>query len=169
MKYRPLTADDYDIWRSIRLEALLGHPDSYLTTYDDELTRPRSQSVNWLASGKLMAAFDGDELCAVMSVGPEGPATMAHRGWVHAVYCRPNWRGVASRRLIDYAVSKARAKGLLQLELYVGSTNARAIGFYERFGIRMCGRIPCTVRIEGQFQDDLHYWLPLDHDPDTRG
>lgn len=162
MKFRPLTAGDYDLWRAIRLEALSAHPDSYLTTYEDELARPKAQSIEWLASGKLLGAFDDEDLCAVMSINPEDPAAMAHRGWIYAVYCRPKWRGVASRGLMGYAISKARADGLLQLELYVEATNARAITFYERIGFQLCGRMPRAVRVGDQFQDDLHYWLQLD-------
>ncbi|MFT4960312.1 MAG: GNAT superfamily N-acetyltransferase [Paracoccaceae bacterium] len=117
----------------------------------------------------MLAAFDGDDLCAVMSVDREGPTAMAHRGWIHAVYCRSNWRGVASRGLMHYAVARARTDGFLQLKLYVEATNARAIAFYERAGFQLCGRIPRAVCVAGQFQGDLHYWQPIDQDPDTRG
>lgn len=170
MKFRSLTADDIEFWREIRLEALSAHPESYLTTYEEELARPKTQSVDWLASGALMGAFDGGDLCAVMSVNPKKPSALAHRGWIYAVYCRPNWRGgPASQGLMEYAISTARTNGLLQLELYVEATNNRAIAFYERFGFRLCGRMPRAVRVADTFQDDLHYWLPLDHDSDAQG
>ncbi len=170
MKFKPLTADDYVNWRDIRLEALSAHPESYLTTHEEEFARPRSQSIDWLASGALMGAFDGDSLCSVMSVNPEKSSVMAHRGWIHAVYCRPNWRGgPASQGLMEYAMSMARANGLLQLELYVEAANARAIAFYERFGFQLCGRVPRAVCVADQFRDDLHYWLPLDHDSEAQG
>jgi ribosomal protein S18 acetylase RimI-like enzyme len=170
VKFRHLTPDDYNIWRNIRLEALSAHPQSFLTTYEEELARPESQSNDWLASGSLMGAFDGDDLCAVMSIDPEKPPAMAHRGWIHTVYCRPNWRGgPMSRGLMDYAIAQAKEAGLLQLELYVEATNTRAIAFYERFGFQLCGRIPRAVRIADQFQDDLHYWLPLDHALPAKG
>lgn len=169
MKFRPLTADDYDQWRDIRLEALSAHPESYLTTYDEELARPRSHSIDWLASGALMGAFE-DGLCAVLSVAPEKSSAMAHRGWIHAVYCRADWRnGLASQGLMDYAISTARASGLLQLELYVEATNLRAIAFYESFGFQLCGRLPRAVRFNGRYLDDLHYCLPLDNDPKAQG
>lgn len=161
MNFRALTGADYDLWKAIRLEALSNHPESYLTTYDEERARPRSESMDWLQSGAVLGAFDGNLLCAVLSVDAECHPSMAHRGWIHAVYCRPDWRGGVMDGLMRFAVGKARDDGLLQLELYVEAENARAIRFYERIGFEKAGRLPRAVHINGQFQDDLHYWLPL--------
>jgi len=161
--YRPLIAEDYQVFRAIRLESLSRHPSSFLTTLDEEQARPKSATVEWLASGAVLGAFEAKHLCAILSVDPERHPAMSHRGWIHAVYVRPDWRGgpVASG-LFEYAASKARADGLLQLELYVEAENTRAIRFYERAGFELCGRIPRAIRFADGFQDDLHYCRRLD-------
>ncbi len=163
MIYRGLTPQDYHTWRDIRLEALSHHPESYLTSHEEELARPRSATIKRLESGTVLGAFKGRDLCAVLTIDPEAHPAQAHRAWLNAVYVRPDWRGgPVAQGLLEHAVTKATADGLLQLELYVEENNTRAIRFYEKAGFELCGRIPRAVRFSDAFQDDLHYWLRLD-------
>lgn len=163
MIYRSLTADDYGVFRAIRLEALSRHPSSFLTTFDEEHIRPKAVTVEWLDSGAVLGAFEAKDLCAILSVDPERHPAVCHRGWIHAVYVRSDWRrGPVASGLFEYATSNARADGLLQLELYVEADNTRALRFYERAGFELCGRILRAARFADGFQDDLHYCHRLD-------
>lgn len=46
-------------------------------------------------------------------------------------------------------------QGIGQLELFVASSNARAIAFYTRTGFREVGRIPNATLSDGRAETDL--------------
>lgn len=165
MSVRPLTVEDYDAWRTIRLEALRDAPDAFLTTAAEEEARPTEDTHAFLAKGILYGTWDGLDLSGVMAMMPETHDATRHRAWIVAVYVRPDWRGrSAADQLLMHVIALARAQGIAQLELHVSEGNARAIGFYQRHGFEICGRLPRAMRRDGRDIHELHMWRPLDTD-----
>jgi GNAT superfamily N-acetyltransferase len=163
MIIRTLTADDLADWRAIRLEALKRLPEAFLTTYAEERQKNDADVSAMLDKGGVLGAFSDQDLAAVLSLDPETRTALAHRAWINAVYVRPDWQGSdVAHQLLNAAILKAKARGFVQLELYVASDNPRAIRFYERAGFVLAGRMPRAVRLADRYQDDLHYVLEID-------
>lgn len=163
MIIRTLTADDLADWRAIRLEALKRLPEAFLTTYAEERQKNDADVSAMLDKGGVLGAFSDQDLAAVLSLDPETRTALAHRAWINAVYVRPDWQGSdVAHQLLNAAILQAKARGFVQLELYVASDNPRAIRFYERAGFVLAGRMPRAVRLADRYQDDLHYVLEID-------
>ncbi|QBF33215.1 GNAT family N-acetyltransferase [Thalassococcus sp. S3] len=163
MTIRILTPHDLVDWRAIRLEALKTFPEAFLSTYADEKAKSDDEVRERLAQNCIIGRFDGTDLTAVLSLDPETAAPLAHRVWINAFYVRATWRGgPAAHELLQDAIVQARARGFAQIELYVAEENNRAIRFYERAGFERCGLMPRAVRLPDRYQNDLHYWMPLD-------
>lgn len=160
---RRLAPGDLAAWRAFRIEALTLSPESFLMTLAEEEARPDEALVADLADRPVLGCFDGDRLTGCVALrGMEGPA-FAHRAWVGTVYVSPERRGRGDAdQLMEAVAGVAREAGHLQLELYVLSTNARAIRFYERHGFRVTGTLPRAVHRNGAFEDDLHMVRRLD-------
>jgi ribosomal protein S18 acetylase RimI-like enzyme len=106
------------------------------------LTRPWNDPATDIAfcvgspTAALLVGWDDGEgqtspIGSVM-VGHDG-----HRGWVYYVAVDPNRQGEGlGAQLMAEAEAWLKAKGAPKLQLMVRSTNARAIGFYERLGYK---------------------------------
>ncbi|WP_433988722.1 hypothetical protein SuNHUV7_23730 (plasmid) [Pseudoseohaeicola sp. NH-UV-7] len=163
MIIRRLTADDLADWRDIRLEALQRLPEAFLTTYAEERQKKDADVSKMLDQGCVLGAYSDRDLAAVLSLDSETRMALAHRAWINAVYVRPDWQGSgAAHQLLNAAIMQAKARGIVQLELYVACDNPHAIRFYERAGFVLAGRMPRAVRLADRYQDDLHYVLKID-------
>ena len=163
MIIRRLTADDLADWRDIRLEALQRLPEAFLTTFAEERQKKDADVSKMLDQGCVLGAYSDRDLAAVLSLDPETRTALAHRAWNNAVYVRPDWQGSgAAHQLLTAAITQAKARGLVQLELYVACDNPHAIRFYDRAGFVLAGRMPRAVRLADRYQDDLHYVLKID-------
>jgi len=160
---RRLWPGDLAAWRAFRVEALTQSPESFLMTLAEEEARPDGALAADLEERPVLGRFEGDRLTGCIALrGMEGP-DFAHRAWVGTVYVSPERRGSGDAdRLMEAMADVARQAGHLQLELYVLSTNARAIRFYERHGFRVAGELPRAVYRDGVFEDDLHMVRRLD-------
>ena len=160
---RRLTPGDVATWRAFRIEALVQSPESFLMTLAEEEARPDEALVADVVERPVLGRFDGDRLTGCIALrGMEGPE-FEHRAWVGTVYVSPERRGSGDAdRLMEAVTAVARDAGHLQLELYVLSTNARAVRFYERHGFRVTGELPRAVYRDGAFEDDLHMVRRLD-------
>lgn len=160
---RQLGTGDLAAWRAFRVEALTLSPESFLMTLAEEVARPDEALAADLEERPVLGRFEGDRLTGCIALrGMEGP-DFAHRAWVGTVYVSPERRGSGDAdRLMEAMADLAREAGHLQLELYVLSSNARAIRFYERHGFRVMGELPRAVYRDGAFEDDLHMVRRLD-------
>lgn len=94
------------------------------------------QSEQW-ARGSNIAAFDGEQLAACMTVYPDN-TDLPDIGFSEYIFTRPAWRG---RRialpLICHGLSYLRTLGLKIAQLDVRSDNQKAIRLYEVSGYRV--------------------------------
>jgi ribosomal protein S18 acetylase RimI-like enzyme len=136
---RPFLADEWPLYRDLRLRALQDSPDAYGSILaleaglsDDEWSERLARGVQSQNELPLMAECDG-ESCGLAWVRlDDGAPESAHlyQMWVAAEYRR---RGVG-RALVDAAGAWARGMGARRLELDVTSNNAAAILLYEGAG-----------------------------------
>lgn len=91
----------------------------------------------------LVAEADGKIVGSVM-VGYEG-----HRGWINYLAVEPvRQREGIGRALMDEAERVLRAAGCPKIALQVRTTNATAVGFYERLGFARDDVVSLGKRLE---------------------
>ncbi|MDR6670155.1 GNAT family N-acetyltransferase [Rhizobium sp. 1399] len=152
---RRLSADELDLYRAIRLEALRSEPSSFATTIEDWLRLSREE---WLArmASAVFVAFEENEPVGMMGLSRQMPSKMNHRARLVGVYLRKNLRGSGvAADLLDAVCDHAKSIGIQQLELTVSAEVARALRFYERHGFEAVGRVPNALRDEGEIIDEL--------------
>jgi len=154
--YRVLTPQDQPEWRELRLLGLKHHPESFLTTYDEQLVRPAEVERALLAQGKSWGAFLDGALVAMMAISQETAAAAAHRASVMAVFVSPavQGRGIG-RAFVEHIKGAAKARRIWQLELLVAEINHDAQRFYRRAGFREVGRLPNAALQNGVAYTDI--------------
>ncbi|GAB2882823.1 GNAT family N-acetyltransferase [Myroides odoratimimus subsp. xuanwuensis] len=130
---RRLGADDWRLWRGIRLRALEESPDAFGSTLARELAFGESE---WRmrASDSIVVLLDGEAVALGGSYGdPPGPLQVV------AMWVAPEHRGRGlSTLVLDEIIASARAQGR-DLELDVVRTNEVAWRVYLARGFRPTG------------------------------
>lgn len=163
MKTRKLTEADADAYSALHIEGVSAFPTAFLRSLDEERNTGKAATASVLSSGKFIGAFEGDRLIGFAGLAQNSFASARHRALVGPFYVNPAFQGHgAAQALMDALVDHALALGVLQLELYVWSENARAQRFYMRNGFEQTGVIPRSVIIDGQPCDDLFMVRALD-------
>lgn len=156
MTIRLLGAEDWQLFRSIRLEALRQEPAAFASTVDDWEQRPEAAWRRRLAETPVFVALHNGEPVGVMGLARERSSKMAHRAVIIMVYVRASARGSGlAAALLEALTRHALAIGIRQLELAVSVENQAAIRFYMRNGFREIGRIPGGFREQDREVDEL--------------
>lgn len=141
---RQFSADEWPVYRALRLAALADAPDSFGSTFERENAQPDAHWASRLAGG---VASPGEfPVCAVIDARPVGLAwgriDGSHPGiaelfqmWVSPAVRR---RGVA-RKLVDAVIAWARERGAASLRLSVTVDHAPAVRLYSSVGFQADG------------------------------
>jgi ribosomal protein S18 acetylase RimI-like enzyme len=155
---RKLVPDDAENIRALRQEALTLHPEAFSSDPERDAGVTLEQWRERLAARRWFGAFAGDVLFGMVAYSPEPTRKTAHRGTLGSMYVREAQRGSgAADALIEAALADASAT-LEAMTMDVNADNARAIGFYERHGFTVAGRVPDSLRIDGKSYDELTMW-----------
>lgn len=163
MTARRLLSEDAGIYRTVRRESLVAHPEAYASTVayldgqDDTSLAKRLEEI------PTFAAFEGDRPVALMGYVREPMSAMAHRAMLINVYVAEGFRGSGiGESLFAVLSDAAREDGIRQIELAVTVENDRAFGFYKRLGFHLVGTIPRGFRHGDRFVDEHLMVLALD-------
>ncbi len=159
---RRLLPDDAADFRTLRLQALQDTPWAYGSSYQDWAEAPLQRFAERLQDSYVIGAFAGP-LVGVAAYDREPGGHARHRGWITAVYVRPDQRGGGTARtMLAALIAEARRDGLLQLELQVATDNDPAIRCYLALGFQPHGLCPRALMVQGRFIDERLMVLPLD-------
>jgi len=136
---RRLTADDIDVLRKVRLDALRTDPDAFGGTLEREEGRPDEDWVWWVSSRSAMfVAENAGE--PVGLAGGIGDDEQPDRAVLVSMWVAPASRNQGiGRALVAAVVDWATASGKQQIDLFVIEGNAAAIALYERCGFALTG------------------------------
>lgn len=163
---RALNEDEWDTYRTLRLEALQESPDAFVATHADEANEPEEF---WRArmrrSVRLVAEADGDSV-GVVSIGDAREKSSANGGQLFGLWVRPDWRGRSiAANLVSQGAKIAQDQGFQRLFYWVGSDNGRAVAFASSFGFRPTDdRRPMRVGGNGDAEEEIALVLPLGED-----
>jgi GNAT superfamily N-acetyltransferase len=130
---RVLEDSDWALYRQIRLRALAESPESFTATLADESDRDEQFWRDRMTRSDRLLAERNSVPQGIVSLGPYEPDPSAAE--VFGLYVVPEARGTGvSWRLVEAAAALAIQQGYLQLYYWVGTDNARAVGFAKNFG-----------------------------------
>jgi GNAT superfamily N-acetyltransferase len=138
---RPVTGDDWEILRQVRLAAMLDSPEAFGSTYERELSFTEARWRDRIARSPWWLAWrDGEPigLIGAFTIDPESAPTDRH---VVSMWVDP-----AARRqrvawlLLDIVASWALHDGAASLSLWVADGNEAATTLYEAYGFEMSGK-----------------------------
>lgn len=162
MDYKRLTEEDAASYWQLRLEALKGNPEAFLTTYQSALQKnnPVQQTADRLQSrdNYTFGAFYNNQLVGVVTLLPHTQhEKVRHKGDILAMYVSPASRGKGvGKKLLDMCTSTGRNIELEQLQLSVVASNASALALYETCGFTQYGYESGAIRLEnGTYQDEI--------------
>ncbi len=152
---RQLGVDDAAAYRTIRLEALVNHPEAFLSSAEAFEQKSDADIVETLKALTIFGAFlpDGSLGGINAFLGNEGQKDR-HRGWMIQVYVKPAHRGTGmSRALVEHLLDYAKDR-VIQIHLGVWSENEPAIRLYKKLGFDIYGTEPRYLFVDGRYLDE---------------
>lgn len=140
---RPLGEEDWQEYRSVRLEALRESPEAFVATFEEESEIPESEwRDRMVRSDRLIATRDG-EVVGVVSIGKTTALEASSEdddppvGELFGLWVRPDARGTGvATRLVKQGAARSRDRGETHLIYWVGTENGRAVAFASGIGFR---------------------------------
>lgn len=157
---RTLGAEDWEQFRTARLRALRESPEAFVATHDDEEKEPETFWRERMERSRRLLAERDKETVGVVSVGSTDEERVAE---LFGLWVTPDQRsrGVATA-LVKAGAQAAAEDGKKLLRYWVGTENARAVGFASGYGFRPTSdRRPMRVD-DGESQEEIAMELPLE-------
>ena len=141
---RPFQADDWELFRSLRLRSLADAPDSFRPTLAEEQAMSDDEWIDLVAStvdhprGLLLVADQAGDAVGLMFARVSEDGITTHVG---AMWVEPHARGEGvGRELLGEALSWGRSLGSTRAELWVTAGNDLAERFYAAAGFEPTGQ-----------------------------
>lgn len=154
MQIRILGQEDWSIWKLFRLEALKNSPESFGSSYEEELNWADSDFQDTLNKSTIFGAFINQSLVACAAFYSLNSLKTKHRGVMWGMYTQAGYRGkgIASA-LIQTIITYARSR-VAQLHLTCVTNNLVALSLYQKHGFKIYGTEPQALKIDDAFFDE---------------
>lgn len=147
---RALGEDEWQTYRSVRLEALQESPDAFVADHTDEADEGEDfWRARMARSARLIAEVaDEDRPVGVVSIGDTADEDAEDAGQLFGLWVAPQWRGRSvAASLVRRGSEVALERGVRHLYYWVGTENARGVAFASSFGFRPTDdRRPMRIR-----------------------
>ena len=163
---RELAADEWEIFKTLRLRALQEDPEAFVASYEEESQHSDEEWQERMSHATRIGAQQGSEWVALASVGDEDTRDDDELGEVYGIWVTPSLRGEGvARQLMEHAELVGRNAGYSHLAYWVNTDNGRAVAFASSIGYRPTeGRR--DVVVEGQPEVEAAFMIPLGSDND---
>jgi GNAT superfamily N-acetyltransferase len=165
---RVLGEDEWEQYRSVRLDALDESPDAFAASADEERAYEEDfWRTRMRRSQRLLAEQEGTAV-GVASVGQarqEGEKDNDRVAELFGLWVAPAARGTGvATQLVQAGADAARQQGRSHLAYWVGADNGRAVAFASGFGFRPTDSRR-SMRVRGaEDEDEIAMVLPLGED-----
>jgi ribosomal protein S18 acetylase RimI-like enzyme len=164
MRIRPLTPDDADAYRALRLRGLREHPQAFTSSYEEDVEQPLQVSRARLSSTRqtFWGAVEGGELYGIVGLEREARMKNRHKAWVVGMYVAPEAAGQGvGLKLLEALLVQARSEKLEALLLTVTEGSGPARRLYDRLGFRSFGIEPRAIKVGEEYFAKNHMILDL--------
>lgn len=152
MNIRMLTQKDWQPWKSLRLEALKNAPESFGSSYEEEVNWPDLDFQTALTKNDIFGVFVDNLLIACASFYSLHSAK--HRGVIWGMYTKTEFRGQGmASALMQTIINHAKTR-VIQLHLTCVTSNFGAVAFYQKQGFKIYGTEPRALKIRDIFFDE---------------
>ncbi len=158
---KQLTANDWQLWKIFRLDALKNAPESFGSSYKEEINWSDLDFQNGLTKSDVFGAFIDNALAACAGFYSLNSVKTKHRAVIWGVYTKPEYRGqgIASA-LIQTVINHAKSR-VTQLHLTCVTSNPGAIALYQKHGFTIYGEEPTSLKIGNQSFNEYMMILEL--------
>jgi ribosomal protein S18 acetylase RimI-like enzyme len=144
---------DLPLFKTLRLEGLRQHPDSFGSSVEEE----QDSDLSYMIGDKpnvTLGGFVQDALVGIVALVVSPKLKQRHKGHVVGVYVASPWRGTGlARALTARLIDEARANGLRLLTLSVTTGNEAARRLYLNAGFIPYGIEPGSLLIGSDLLD----------------
>ncbi|GGM95757.1 N-acetyltransferase [Terrabacter tumescens] len=142
MHLHPVTADDWETHRDVRLEMLREAPEAFWFTYADEAVYDEADWRERIEGAWLVQARDADGVLGSAGLGSHWEPERATTATLFGMYVAPRARGGGvGEALVRAVLDEARRLGKSEVVLEVTSSNTAAEGLYARCGFVRTGAV----------------------------
>ncbi|MFO1447814.1 MAG: GNAT family N-acetyltransferase [Opitutaceae bacterium] len=158
---RPLSRDDAEALRQIRLGGLEESPTAFGSSYAQEAARPIECFTDRVSANDdkwVLGSFDGNSLVGVIGFVRNAGEKERHKEFVWGFYVLPVHRGKGVGRLLFSEMMKRVdvVPGLRAVQLSVVASNLAAVKLYEAFGFSIYGTEAEALCVGGTFHAEYH-------------
>ncbi|HAT4400021.1 TPA: GNAT family N-acetyltransferase [Legionella pneumophila] len=165
MKIRQLFDADWHLWKEIRLEALTNSPESFGSSYEEEVFMSDTDFQNGLSKGYVLGVFVDDLLVSCAGFYTLNSLKTKHRGVLWGMYTRIEYRGKGIATVLIQTLIQHAKTCVTQLHLTCVVGNFVACAFYQKQGFRIYGTEPKALKINDTFYDEYLMVLDFNEEP----
>jgi len=156
-----LEKEDWKQFKTIRLEALLAHPEAFGSSFDEESHLSDEEFEQNFKKSTIFGAVQNNQLIGCAGFFICSLAKMSHRGVVFSMYIKNGYRGQGIGDALLKAIIAHAKNRVIQLHLTVVTTNQMALKLYQKNGFIIYGTEPRALKIGDQFYDEHMMILEL--------
>jgi len=169
LSIRLLTPHDASAYCSLRLRALIDHPEAFTSSAEEEAGKPLSWTEARLTAdaGKahdlFLGAFLDDRLIGMVGLQGRYRPKERHNATVVGLFVAPEagGRGVGLALMRDLLARAQAQPDLMQLDLTVTGGNDAAQNLYARCGFTVFGVLPRAIQVGGRYYAKVHMVMTL--------
>ncbi|PHM10824.1 GNAT family N-acetyltransferase [Nostoc sp. 'Peltigera malacea cyanobiont' DB3992] len=158
MIVKKLTKYDVEDYRQIRLEALDKNPDSFGTTYQEEVIKTIEQFRDRIPvdnNNFILGCFEDKYLIAIVAFNQESRIKLRHKAYISSMYVKQQYRGKGvGKLLLNELIERAKAINEVQiLLLEIVKNNVLAKPLYLSLGFQIYGTEKRAYKYNNQYFD----------------
>ncbi len=151
---RQITANDFDKWKVLRLEAAQLNPEFFCESFDTLQKRDKAWLEDSLKKGTVFTYEKDGLMVGLIGTFPMQMGNLLHRAVLFGLYVKPEFRkcGIANElveRVIDFVKPTHE-----QLHLSVTTNNEKALTLYKKHGFIIYGTEPNALKIGDSYYDE---------------
>ena len=157
MIVKKLTKYDAEHYRQIRLEALDKNPDSFGTTYQEEVIKTIEQFRDRIPVNNnfILGCFEDKNLIAIVAFNQESRIKLRHKAYISSMYVQQEYRekGVG-KLLVNELIERAKAINEVEILLLdIVQNNVLAKALYLSLGFQIYGTEKRAYKYKSQYFD----------------
>ncbi|MEH1951344.1 MAG: GNAT family N-acetyltransferase [Nostoc sp.] len=158
MIVKKITKDDTKNYRQIRLEALDKNPDSFGTTYQEEVIKTIEQFRDRIPvdnNNFILGCFEDKHLIGIVAFHQESRIKLRHKAYISSMYIQQEYRGKGvGKLLLNELIERAKAINDVEILLLdVVKNNVLAKALYLSLGFQTYGTEKRAYKYKNEYFD----------------